>query len=131
MSTTGFTDGTVYPPVASGGDPSPRNNADWVAALRKNFGFAHALFLSIAQTNTYWFYGAYWYDSRTGYLPCPDDPTSCAHVPEWFPDLDKPLGAPLTERTRVAPYVWQREFEHASVHLDLNVPNRSKVTFKS
>ena len=127
MSTTGFTDGSVFPP---GGEKSPRNNADWVVALRANFGFAHALALTIAAPNVFWMYGGYWYDARTGYLPCPDDPSSCAHVPEWFPDLDKPLGAPLGARKLVAPYVWEREFEHASVRLDLNVRNQSKVTFK-
>lgn len=47
----------VYPPVANGGAPSPQNNAEWRDALRANFGFAHALFLSIAEANTYWFYG--------------------------------------------------------------------------
>ena len=128
MSTTDFMGGTVYP---NGGEKSPRNNADWIVALRDNFGFAHAAFLTIAQPNVYWMYGGYWYDSRTGYLPCPDDPASCAHVPEWFPPLDKPLGAPLGDRKLVSPYVWIREFEHASVLLDLNARNNSKVTFKS
>jgi len=56
---------------------------------------------------------------------------SCAAPPEWYADLDKPLGAPLGPRKLVAPYVWVRKFEHASVRLDLNTPNASAVTFST
>jgi len=59
-ATTGFNDGTVYPPVANGGEPSPRNNSEWRDALRAHFGFAHALYLSVAQDNVWWMYAAYW-----------------------------------------------------------------------
>jgi len=31
----------------------------------------------------------------------------------------------------VAPYVWTREFEHASVRLDLLQRNASKVTYRT
>jgi hypothetical protein len=51
---------SVYPPVADGGEPTPQNNAEWRSALRSHFSFAHALFLSVAEDNTYWFYGGYW-----------------------------------------------------------------------
>lgn len=47
----------VYPPVANGGEPTPQNNAQWMSALREHFGFAHALFLTVAAPNVYWFYG--------------------------------------------------------------------------
>ena len=50
---------------------------------------------------------------------------------EWYPDLKKPLGKPLGPRVETSPYVWDRQFEHASVHLDLNRPNASKVVFTS
>ena len=60
-ATTGFTDGTVYPPVANGGDPSPRTYTQWREALRAHFGFAHALYLSVAAPNVWWMYAAYWY----------------------------------------------------------------------
>jgi hypothetical protein len=130
-ATTGFNDGTVYPPVANGGEPSPRNNGEWRDALRAHFGFAHALYLSVAQDNVWWMYAAYWYESHTGYLACPEDPDSCAAPPEWYADLDKPLGAPLGPRKLVAPYTWERKFEHASVRLDLNMPNASAVTFST
>jgi len=135
-SATGFTPrgstpANVYPPVANGGEPTPQNNAEWRAALREHFGFAHALYLSIAEPNIYWFYGGYWYPSNTGIIACPEDPDACPAPPEWYPALNRPLGAPLGPRTLVAPYVWTREFEHASVRLDLNQPNASAVNFKN
>lgn len=76
-------------------------------------------------------YRRYWYPSTTGIVACPEDPTSCPAPPEWYPDLTRSLGAPLGPRTLVSPYVWSREFEHATVHLDLNRPNASAVTFKT
>ena len=102
----------------------------WRAALQRHFSLAHALFLSIAEANTYWMYAGYWYESHTGYIACPEDLSSCAAPPEWYPDLDKPLGAPLGPRALVGPYAWKREFEKATVHLDLNRPNESGVVFK-
>lgn len=118
-----------YPPVAVGGEPTPQTNDEWRKALRAHFAFAHALFLSVAQRNTYWFYGGIWYPSNTGILACPDDTEKCPAPPEWYPDLDRPLGTPLGPRERVEDYVWRRQFEHASVWVDLRRPNASKVTF--
>ena len=128
---TGFMDGTVFPPVANGGEKSPTNNAEWREALRSHFEFAHALYLSVAQPNIWWMYGGYWYATNTGYIACPENPDSCPTPPERYPALDKPLGPPKGERRLVAPYVWTREFEHASIRLDLNQPNASKVTFNT
>jgi hypothetical protein len=115
-----------YPP---GGEPTPTNNEEWREALRRHFSFAFAYYLSVAEVNAYWMYSGIWYDADQGYLPCNDDPSSCPAPQEWYPDLLKPLGAPLGKRTEVSPYVFEREFEHAKVHLDLNRPNASIVTF--
>lgn len=120
----------VYPPVTNGGEPTPQTTEEWQSALRNHFQFAHALFLSVAASNVYWMYGGVWY-GPDGYLDCPEDPTSCPAPPEWYPDLEKKLGAPLGPRKMVSPYVWTRRFEHASVLLDLNRPNASSVTFDS
>jgi hypothetical protein len=71
----------------------------------------------------------YRYSSNTGYIACPEAPSSCPAPPEWFPDLKKPLGKPKGPRQLVGPYAWTREFEHASVRLDLFNRNASKVTY--
>ncbi len=118
-----------YSPVANGGEPTPTTIAGWRNALRSHFAFAQALFLSVAEPNAFWFYGATWYESHTGYIDCPEDRTTCPTPPEWYPDLQKPLGPPLGPRVEVSPYVWRREFAHASVLLDLNMPNRSSTTY--
>ena len=119
-----------YSPVDNGGEPTPKTIAEWRNALRSHFAFAQAaLFLSVAEPNAFWFYGATWYESHTGYIDCPEDRTTCPTPPEWYPDLQKPLGPPLGPRVEVSPYVWRREFAHASVLLDLNMPNRSSTTY--
>jgi hypothetical protein len=118
-----------YPPVANGGEPTPTTNDEWRNALRSHFAFAHALALTVAQTNVFWFYGSTWYSQSGGFIPCPEAPESCRAPPEWYPDLNKPLGKPLGPRKAMGKYVWHREFEHASVVLNLMVPNASKVTF--
>jgi hypothetical protein len=99
--------------------------------LRTHFDFALALFLSVAQTNTFFFYGAVWYELHQGFVTCPEAEESCCAPDDWYPKLDKPLGAPKGERVAVAgrPYEWTREFEHATVFLNLNLPNASTVTF--
>ena len=127
----GSTPAHVYPsyPGCTDCEPTPQNNDEWRAAIVENFGFAHALFLSIAEPNMFWMYGGYWYNANTGYIACPEDLKSCPCPPEWFPALKLPLGPPLGPRKLVAPYVWTREFEHASVRLDLMKKDNSAVTF--
>eukprot|EP00939_MAST-03C_sp_MAST-3C-sp1_P002721 g2721.t1 len=46
-----------YPPVANGGEPTPKTNDEWRDALRRHFPFAHALALTVARENVFWFYG--------------------------------------------------------------------------
>jgi hypothetical protein len=51
----------VYP---TGGEPTPQDNQEWRESLRKHFTFAHAIFLSVAEANTYWYFLLYcihWY----------------------------------------------------------------------
>lgn len=63
----------------------------------------------------------WWYQLATGYVPCPDDPTSCACPDEWYPNLARPTGKPLGPRRRVGAsgHVWARDFEKLSVQVDL------------
>ena len=52
----GKTPAHVYPsyPGCKDCEPTPQSNTEWRAALRRHFGFAQALFLSIAEPNMYW-----------------------------------------------------------------------------
>ena len=72
-----------YPPVSAGGEPTPTNNDEWRNALRSHFPLAQAVFLSVAEENVFWFYGGTWYTADTGYIACPEDPSSCPAPPEW------------------------------------------------
>lgn len=98
--------------------------------LRKTYGaaalpWAHAAFLLSVAPNSYMSYG-WWYQISTGYVPCPDDPSSCACPDEWYPALKKPTGKPLGPRRRIAGTVWARDFEKVSVRVDLG--NFSEVS---
>ena len=92
----------------------------WKKALAKYLPFNLAAFLSVA-TPTTWFTQAVWYADDQGFYTCPDAPTTCAAPEDFYADyLQKPLGKPLGARKAAGPYKWTREFEHASVTLDLN-----------
>lgn len=92
--------------------------ADFYEKLsRQRINYYLAAFLIGAQEYSYFQYGWGW-DIWTG--PLVD-----------YPELDKPLGKPLGEYTRVDPggWIFTREFEHCSVCVDLE--NRTgKLTWK-
>lgn len=115
----------------AGPEPTPTTKDEWRDALRRHFSFALALYLSVVEANIYWFYGGVWYELHQGFVTCPEAPESCSAPPEWYPALQKSLGPPQGARKLVAgkKYEWTREFEHATVHLNLNNPNVSKVIF--
>ena len=69
---------------------------------------------------------------KEGYYTCPDNPDSCPAPPEWYPDLKKNLGQPIDPvMNEVSPYIFERKFQHAFVHLDLNNVNKTFVKFDS
>ena len=63
-----------------------------------------------------------------GAIQCPDAPETCAAPLTWYPQLSEPLGAPLGPAVRSGS-TWRRQFEHASVLLDLDTPDNSGVVF--
>ena len=94
----------------------------WRAQLVKYLPFNLAAFLSVAQSNT-WFTQAVWYADNQGFVPCPKEPGTCAMPNDFYASyLKKPLGKPKGARVLVGSYKWTREFEHATVTVDLNNP---------
>jgi hypothetical protein len=71
------------------------------------------------------------YSAQDGYYPAPWNIDESSAPPEWFPQLQKPLGAPLGPATRVAGPGWryQRLFEHAVVNADFFNVTSGTVTF--
>ena len=94
----------------------------WQEELDRWLPFNLASFLLVAQQNT-WFTQAVWYADNQGFAPCRSDPGSCAFDPSFYSDyLKQPLGKPLNVRVEVGYYKWTREFEHATVTVDLTSP---------
>jgi hypothetical protein len=125
--------GLCVTPFTSAGWPSwpgglqPNTTDGWRAALLDKHRFALAAFLTVAEVNVWMQYEG-WYGLNQGAIQCPTAPESCAAPLAWYPQLTQPLGAPLGPAVR-AGNVWRREFEHASVLLDLGEPENSGVVF--
>eukprot|EP01083_Nonionella_stella_P150277 478463_1 len=82
--------------------------------------FPLAVFLcGIAHKNVYFSYG-WWYDINHGYIPCPDNPSSCCSPVDWYPEFTNDLGEPLTGPIMTEKYKCNRSFEHANVYVDLS-----------
>ncbi len=71
---------------------------------KKHLEFSLAAFLVAAEKYCYFGYSWGW-DDRQGWF-------------QWYPEFDKPLGKPKGKAKRNG-YVYTREFEHASVRVDL------------
>ena len=63
---------------------------------------------------------AWWYDIMQGYVPCPDDPTSCDCPLDWYPEFVNRLGQPLGDGIITDNTKCNRSFENATVYVDLN-----------
>ena len=81
---------------------------------KSNIEFPLAAFLIAAQEHAYFVYN-WGYRMDFGGL-------------EWYPEYDKPLGKPLGDFTKKG-FIYTREFEHASVYLDLKETQKSKISW--
>lgn len=119
---------TGWPAYANGVQPcgvnctASQQYAGWRSALVKYLPFNLAAFLTVAGPNT-WFTQAVWYEDHQGFFPCPEAPNTCAMPDDFYAGyLKRPLGAPKGRRQKEGAYKWTREFEKATVTLDLNQP---------
>ena len=126
--------GLYVSPFTADGWPSwpngsqPTSLAGWQAALAAKHAFALCLFLTVAEPNVFMSYEGWYNGLVQGAIACPQAPQSCASPPGWYPDLDRPLGAPVGPATR-AGNIWTRHFAHATSFLNLDEPDASNVTF--
>ena len=106
---------------------TPNTTAELQAVAGARFNNELALFLLVANEIDFWIYSWFWgfYD----YIP--GNPTSS--VPSsFFPESKCKLGAPTGPYLRKSGTVtYTREFEHASVFVDLTNRTACKVTFVS
>jgi len=113
----------MYPPNI----PTPKTPAELQKDALDRFNSELALFLLVAEAKDFWIYSWFWgiYDYIGG------NPASSV-PPNFFPEAKCKLGAPNGQFQRVAgTWTYKRQFEHASVLVDLNDRNASKVTFDS
>ena len=108
--------------------PKPNDLAGWRAALLQKHTFALAGYLTVATPLVYMQYEMWYEGFSGGAVPCPSDPSSCPAPDPWYPDLFKPLGAPLGPAVRTG-NVFVRHFQHATSTLDLDDPDASTVVF--
>ena len=112
------------------GGTQPKSIAEWKPVMLQKHAFAIALLCTVITPTTYLQYELWYNGWPQGALPCDDDPSSCVSPASstWYPDLYKPLGAPLGDATRLG-NVWTRKFARATSTLDLDNPDASGVAF--
>jgi hypothetical protein len=71
-------------------------------------------------------------DIESGYAPCDDNRTLCLAPDGWHPAFSKHLGPPHGPaiQSGVNGTVWTREFDGASVYVDLKNRSASRITWK-
>ena len=116
-------------PAWDGPVPRPSTVAGLQAASQAMLVQSLAPYLIVASETTFFSY-AWFYDWETGYGACPDAPAHCSAPPAWYPEFSKPLGKPLGKAQRKGT-VWTREFEGASVYVDLADRALSAVTWRA
>lgn len=90
---------------------------------------ALAPYLIIANRNTWWSY-AWFYDTASGFYMCPEDPNSCLGPLKWYESFTRPLGNPLHDPVSDGAFIWSREYEHASVSIDIRDRTKSTISWK-
>jgi len=111
----------MYPPTLR----SPNTTADFQAIAAARFNSELALFLLVATELDFWTYSWFWgwYD----YIPGDAESTV---PPDFFPEAACPLGPPKGPGKRVdGTWRYTREFEHASVFVDLTNRTACRVAF--
>ena len=85
-----------------------------------------APFLIVANERVFLSY-AWFYNIEDGYIPCIEG-VECGMPSSWYPEFTRPLGPPKGPATRNGT-VWQREYEHVSVYVDLADRHLSRLTW--
>ena len=111
----------MYPPTLV----QPKTTSEFQRVSGERFNSELALFLLVASENTFWMYSWFW--GFNDWVPGQTDSTVGS---PFFPEAKCQLGAPLGPRQRVVGgNTYTREFQHASVFVDLSNRTNSHVNF--
>jgi hypothetical protein len=104
---------------------TPTPGAERQQAMAERFNSELALFLLVAEDHMWWLYSWFWsFDSFVPGQPDSDVPK------DFFPQAKCALGAPKGGPTRKAgTWTYTREYEHASVFVDLTNRTACRVDF--
>eukprot|EP00117_Sycon_ciliatum_P046790 scpid81102/ scgid33477/ len=83
-----------------------------------------APFLIVANERVFFSYGWFW-NIEDGYIPCSGN-IECGMPSTWYKEFGQPLGNPKGAALRNGT-VWTRQFEHASVYVDLADRTKCRV----
>jgi hypothetical protein len=119
-------------PASCGADAGETRIARAANALAY-FTPSYALFLLAVEPTVYWSY-SWWYSIADGYFPPASeaDANTTSAPLGWYPDLSKPLGAPLGPATQIeggSGWIYTRSFEHAMVSVDLANYQAANITY--
>ncbi len=108
--------------------PVPESADECRAASQSRLVESLAPFLIVVSERVFFGYG-WFYDLEDGYIPCPAH-IECGMPNEWFAEYGRPLGPPNGPAiTDAEKNVWRREFQHASVYVDVRNRTASSITW--
>jgi len=111
----------IYPPNI----PTPKGPAELQRVTAERFNSELALYLLVAEESFFWLYSWFW--GWDDWVPGQPDSSVPAN---FFPESKCQLGAPKSQGARVgSTWTYTREFEYATVFVDLNNRTNSNVKF--
>eukprot|EP01084_Bolivina_argentea_P215457 365794_1 len=98
---------------------TPNTSQGIQEAATKLITYPLALYLcGIYNKYTYFGYAWFW-DILQGWIPCPDDPTSCDCPIDFYKEFAAKLGKPKSNGIMTDTFKCNRSFEYANVYVDI------------
>ena len=120
--------GPSWPPTYKAKTPTTHEGVQNASSVLITFPLATYL-CGIYNKYVYFNY-AWWYNIEQGYVPCPDDPTSCDCPLNWYQEFTNKLGEPLGDGVISDTTKCNRSFENAEVYVDLNDDSSAQIKWK-
>eukprot|EP01084_Bolivina_argentea_P147074 257371_1 len=99
---------------------TPTTHLEIQNASMRLLDFTLAAYLcGMYEKNVYLSY-AWWYNIAEGYVPCPNNPSSCDCPINWYQQFINTLGEPITNGIFTDTFKCNRSFQNAHIYVDLN-----------